>query len=109
MDGTHNRFEFPYCSPNYNVYTFHAAQPGVQEQSSFHTSVQQAPHIDLTISGTCSQPPQHHATRQPEPVIPSVSLKVINPDKRSETKLHILRNVSWQHLSHPGEVREFFC
>ena len=66
--------------------------------------------MQSTLSGACSQPPQCPTTaiRQPEPMIPSISLKVINPDKRSEAKLYILRNVSWQHLSDPNKVRDFF-
>lgn len=35
-------------------------------------------------------------------------MKVINPDKKSDAKLYILRNVSWQHLSNPDKVRDFF-
>ena len=114
MDGSCNQIEFPYCSPNYNVYTFHAGQSGVGEQSPFRAAVQQAPpRIDLTLSGgRCNQPPQYSDTvtvmRQPEPVILSVSLKVINPDKRSEAKLYILRNVPWQILSDPGKACDFF-
>ena len=101
MDG---RFEFPYCSPNYNVYTFHGNQPGVGEQSLFRAV--QPPRVDLTGSHS----PQRSETARPQSdrLIPSISLKVINPDKKSDAKLYILRNVSWQHLSSPDGVRSYF-
>ena len=99
-----SRFEFPYCNPNYNVYTFHGNQPGVGEQSLFRAV--QPPRVDLTGNHS----PQRSETARPQSdrLIPSVSLKVINPDKKSDTKLYILRNVSWQHLSSPDGVRSYF-
>ena len=98
-----SRFEFPYCSPNYNVYTFHGNQPGVGEQSLFRAV--QPPRVDLTGNHSPQSP---EAARQSERLIPSISLKVINPDKKSDVKLYILRNISWQHLSNSDKVRSYF-
>ena len=39
-------------------------------------------------------------------VLPTVAVKVINPTKRSETKLFMLHNVDMQQFSCPENVRE---
>lgn len=108
MDG---RFNFPYCSPNYNLYTFHAGDHG-REQIPFGSPAprpqlaQAQHHVDLTGDHS---PREHPATSgQQDRVLPSISLKVINPDKRSDAKLYMLRNVAWQHFSDPSKLRAFF-
>ena len=103
------RFNFPYCSPNYNLYTFHASQAGDHggEQIPYGSPAPrpQAQHVDLTGDRS----PREHPTTsgQQERVLPSVSLKVINPDKKSDAKLYILRNIAWQHFSDPDKLRGF--
>ena len=72
--------EFPYCSPNYHLYTFNDQATGVGHYS----------------------PPQRPCEAETL-MLPSLSVKVINPN---EAKLFILRKIIFRCFDQPESVRK---
>lgn len=100
--------EFPYCSPNYHLYTVNnqASGSGQYRAASIspHPSVSQPVTIDLCASsGTSSSARQkdHESS-----TLPTLSVKVIHPNKKSDVKLFILRNIELQCFDQPEKVRK---
>ena len=123
-------YDFRSSSPNYHLYTFQPSQPQSQPsqpQSQPSQPQSQPSQPQSQPSQPQSQPPQP----QPQPTsytgmytmrnpsqaasglsqqsfmntVPSVSVKVINPSKKSDTRLFILRNVDLQKLKTPANVK----
>ena len=84
--------EFPYCSPNYHLYNFNnqATRAG-----RYSTGEQQSQHFQRPSEAETS-------------MVPTLSVKVINPSRKSDAKLFILRDVDFRCFDQPDSVRRLF-
>ena len=96
--------DFRYSSLNYHLYTFQPSQP--QSQSS---QPQPQPQQTSYTGMYTMRNPSQAASRLSQQIfrnpVPSVSVKVINPSKKSDTRLFILRNVELQKLKTPESMK----
>ena len=84
-----NHYRF---SPSYNLYSFHQPAPPYAH-GSFTPPVLQATDgaSSLTMAGDTD-------------FVETIGVKVINPDKKNETKLFMLRNVNFLRMKSPKEL-----
>ena len=115
--------EYPYSSanPNYHLYPFNHQATGtgtVLPGYGAHPRVSQSVNIDLsgTPRPSVSQSVidlsghQHEAHHSPVGseilILPTLSVKVVNPSKKSDIKLFILRNIEFECFDQHEDVRE---
>ena len=109
--------EYPYCSPNYHLFNFHTGSghhepysgashshfnsdgPGQHGPYSGGTSTNM-PVVDLCVDEECD----NRANQSSK--VPSLSVKVINPSRKSEVKLFILRDIKVHYLTNPDKIRK---
>jgi len=100
----YNDIRFNSFSSNYHLYTFQTQPPVPQPQS--HT--QQTSYngtYGMSQSDNGPPVPKQQDSSTTTITVPSVSTKVINPDKKSESKLFILRNVELSSIETPENMR----